>query len=86
MNFAKKYKNEGITFWENIIFTVESKFKIFGVKKSPKICQSVNEEFNDICVTKTVNHGGGSIMVWGCIAASKIGNLAFIGLSVEEED
>ena len=30
MNFAKKYKNEPIAFWENILFTDESKFEIFG--------------------------------------------------------
>ena len=36
MNFAKKYKNEPIAFWENIIFTDESKFEIFDSKKKKK--------------------------------------------------
>ena len=59
MNFAEKYKNEPIVFWE-ILFTDERKFEIFSVKKPPKIWQSVNEEFNDKRVAKTIKHGGGS--------------------------
>ncbi|KAH8419574.1 hypothetical protein KR222_006966, partial [Zaprionus bogoriensis] len=27
---------------------------------------------------KTVKHGGGNVMVWGCMAASGVGNLVFI--------
>ena len=62
MNFAKKkrYKNQPIGFWENILFTVESKFEIFGVKKPPEILRSVNEEFNNKSVAKRVKHGEGS--------------------------
>ncbi|GFS97264.1 transposable element Tcb2 transposase [Trichonephila clavipes] len=26
----------------------------------------------------TVNHGGGSVMVWGCMATNGVGNLVFI--------
>ena len=60
MNFARKYKTGPIAFWENILFTDESKFEIFGVKKPPKIWRSVDEKFNDKCVAKTVKHVGGS--------------------------
>ena len=30
----------------------------------------MNEELNDKCMTKTVKYGGGSVMVWACMAAS----------------
>ena len=65
MNCAKKYKNEPIALWKNILFTDEIKFEIFGVKKPSKIWRSVNEEFKDKCVAKTIKYGGGSVMV-GC--------------------
>lgn len=86
MNFAKKYLNEGQTFWRNILFTDESKFEIFGVKKPPKIWRSKNKAFNDKCVIKTIKHGGGSVMVWGCMAASGVGNLVFIESTMKKED
>ena len=61
MNFAKNlYNNKPIEFWENILFTDESKFEIIAVRKSSKIWRSVKEEFNDKCVAKAVKHGEGS--------------------------
>ena len=62
------------------------KFEIFGSKKPSKIWRSVNKEFNDNCVAKTVKHGGGSIMVWECMAATEVGNLVFIETTMKKED
>ena len=52
--------------------------KYLVLKKPQKIWRSVNEEFNDKCMAKTVKHGGGSVMVWGCMAPSGVGNFVFI--------
>ena len=30
------------------------------------------------CITSTVTHGGGSVIVWGCMASAKVGSLVFI--------
>ena len=61
----KKYKKKPIAFRENILFTDESKFEIW---------RSMNEDFKDKCVAKTVKDGGGSVMVRGCMAALVVGN------------
>lgn len=37
LEFAKKYINEPVNFWNNILYTDESKFEIFESKKPPKI-------------------------------------------------
>lgn len=37
-----------------------------------------NHELEGKNLRKTVKHGGGSVMVWGCMAASGVGNLHFI--------
>lgn len=35
----------------------------------------VGEEFNPECLVPTVKHGGGSIMIWGCMAADGVGKM-----------
>ncbi len=37
-----------------------------------------DEEFKYKCVLPTVKHGGGSVMVWGCMSAGETGELQFI--------
>ena len=37
LNFEQKYINQPQTFWNNILFTDESKFEILVIKKPPKI-------------------------------------------------
>ncbi len=36
------------------------------------------EEYQENCVLPTVKHGGGSIMVWGCMTTAGTGELRFI--------
>ncbi len=37
------------------------------------------EEYQENCALPTVKHGGGSIMVWGCMSDAGTGELRFIG-------
>ncbi len=36
------------------------------------------EEYQENCALPTVKHGGGSIMVWGCMTTAGTGELRFI--------
>ena len=37
-----------------------------------------DEAYRPECMCPTVKHGGGSVMVWGCMSAKGVGNLHFI--------
>lgn len=49
--------------------------QIFGTPGVTFVRRRVGEEFKPECVIPTVKHGGGSIMVWGCMTDSGVGEL-----------
>lgn len=81
LEYAQKYQNIHVTdptFWERVIFTDECKFMVFGGDGRAKVWLKSNTEFQPQNVNPTVKHGGGSVMVWGCMAANGVGKLRFI--------
>ncbi|KAF7642649.1 hypothetical protein LDENG_00253840 [Lucifuga dentata] len=63
LTFAKKHLDDPQDFWENILWTDETKVELFGRRKTNTAFQKKN-------IIPTVKHGGGSVMAWGCFAAS----------------
>lgn len=86
LEFVKKYENKDNDFWKSCLFSDESKFEIFGQKRAQKIWRGKNMAYTEQNVVKTVKHGGGSVMVWGCMAASGVGNLTFIDSTMNSKD
>ena len=43
-----------------------------------RVRRQPGEEDKDKCVFPTVKHGGGRVMVWGCMSAADTGELQFI--------
>ena len=70
LEFAKTHLNKPKSFWENVLWTDETKLELFG--KSHRLCvyRKRNEAFKQKNTLPTVKHGGGSLMFWGCFAAS----------------
>lgn len=48
---------------------------MFGTPGATYVRRRVGEEYNPECVVPTVKHGGGSIMIWGCMAADGVGEM-----------
>ncbi len=65
-------------FWTNILWTDETKVELFGRCVSLYIWHKTNTAFHINNIIPTVKHGGGSVMIWGCFAASGPGRLAII--------
>lgn len=78
LEFAKKHIDKDMEFWKSVIFTDESKFNLFGNDCGGKVWRRKNEAMQAKNLMPTVKHGGGSVMVWGAMAASGVGSLVFI--------
>lgn len=59
-------------------------FKYF-VKKTIKNME-IQRTSAEQKITETVKHGGGSVMVWRCMAANDFGNLVFIENTMNKTD
>jgi len=78
LDFARQYKNASKEFWRKVIFSDESKYNIFGSDGRIRVWRKPGEAYNPNNTIKTVKHGGGGVMVWGCMAASGVGNLEIL--------
>ncbi|GFV83996.1 transposable element Tc1 transposase [Trichonephila clavipes] len=78
LKFAKEHILKPQQFWNEVIFSDESKFNIFGSDGHRMVWRKPNTSHHPKHTIPTVKHGGGSVMVWGCMAASGLGKLVFI--------
>ena len=65
-------------FWANILWTNATKVELFGSCVSRYIWCKTNTAFHKKNIIPTVKHGGGSVMIWGCFAASGPGRPSII--------
>ena len=78
LTFAKKHLDDPQDFWRNVLWTDETKVELFGRCAAHYIWRKNNTAFDKKNIMPTVKHGGGSVMVWFCFAASGPGQLAVI--------
>lgn len=77
-NFAIQHADKSQMYWNNVIWSDESKFELFSSNRQVRVWRKVNTALDPKNLQATVKHGGGSVMVWGCMSASGVGNLVFI--------
>ena len=61
--------------WKKVLWTDESKFEIFDSSRRVFVRCRVGKRMVPQCVTPTVKHGGGSVMIWGSFAGFRVGDL-----------
>lgn len=64
--------------WNSVIFSDECKFNLFGSDGRTKVWRKDGTRYATKNLIPTVKHGGGSVMVWGCVSAAGVGKLVFI--------
>jgi len=75
LTWAFEHKDWTVEQWKNVMWTDESKFDIFGSKRKTYVRRKPGERLREECIVPTIKHGGGSVMVWGCFAGAKVGDL-----------
>ena len=75
---AKKYREQSVYFWDQVLWTDESKFNLFGSEGRVMVWRTLQEAFDSRCTVPIVKHGGGNVKCWGCISSSDVGKLVFI--------
>lgn len=78
VQFAKEHVTKDETFWNSVIFADESKFNLFGSDGKSYVWRKPNAELEPKNLRGTIKHGGGHVMVWGCMSSAGVGNLVFI--------
>ena len=76
--FAKRHLDTPQKFWQNMLWTDETKVELFGRNTQRHVWRKNGTAHQHQHLIPTVKHGGGCIMVWGCFAASGPGQLAII--------
>ena len=65
-------------YWNIVLWSDEMKINLFGSDGFKHVWRRPGEEYKDKCVMPTVKHGGGNVMVWGCMSAAGVGEFYFI--------
>lgn len=69
IKYANDHINKPIQFWENVLFSDESKYCIFGIKGRKIVWRKTGTALNKANLVPTVKHGGGGVMVSGQVVA-----------------
>ena len=85
IQYAKKYREQSLYFWDQVLWTDESKFNLFGSDGRVMVWQTPQKAFDPRGTVPTVKHGGGNVKCWGSFSSSGVGNLVFIDRNMTEE-
>ncbi len=78
LEFARAHADKDEDYWDSILWIDETKINVFGTDGFKTVWRRKGEEYKEKCMVPTVKHGGGSVLMWGCMSAAGVGELHFI--------
>ncbi len=67
-----------MNYWNHVLWSDESKVNWFDSDGVQHVWRHPGGDYQENCALPTVMHGGGSIMIWGCMTTAGAGELRFI--------
>ena len=78
LEWAMAHAHWSVADWMQTIFSDESKFNLLGSDGHSWCWRRPRQAFDERFTKKVVKHGGGSVMVWGCLTANGLGRICHI--------
>lgn len=78
LEFANNHKNWTVDDWTRVIWSDETKINRFGSDGRSWCWKRDGERAQARHIKQTVKHGGGSIMIWGCMTSNGVGHMCKI--------
>ncbi len=74
LEFARAHADKDEDYWDSILWSDETKINVFGTDGFKTVWRRKGEEYKEKCLVPTVKHGGGSVLMWGCMSAAGVGS------------
>jgi DDE superfamily endonuclease/Transposase len=78
LTMAREFLLKPLTFWKKVIWTDETKINLFCSDGKKWAWRKNDEAYKSNCTVKTIKHGGGCLLLWGCISYNGTGRLILI--------
>jgi len=85
LDFAHKYQYWTVDDWKRVIWSDETKINRLGSDGRKWGWKKPGTPLQQHHIQPTVKHGGGHLMVWGCMTAHGVGNLVRIDSTLNAE-
>ena len=68
--FTKRHVGDSPNIWKKVLWSDETRIELFGHQGKHYVWHKPNISHHPEDTIPTVKHGGGSIMLWGCLSSS----------------
>ena len=72
LKLAKEHIGTPQWYWQNVLWTDETKIELFGKNTQRYIWHKKGTEHHHENIIPTVKYGGGNIMIWACFGPGQV--------------